>query len=49
MTLALWDKSVQFAKIKNKIDPKKFTKIEGELLEEARKIYHILLANNKKK
>jgi hypothetical protein len=43
MTLTKWQESVKIAKIKLKIDPKSFVKVQGELLREAQKIYAILL------
>lgn len=43
MSLATWDEAVKMAKIKLGMNPKSFTKIQGELLKESQKIYHILL------
>jgi hypothetical protein len=43
MTLSKWQDSVKVAKIKLGMDPKKFVKIQGQLLKEAQKVYSILL------
>ena len=43
MTLAKWDESVRLAKIQLGMNPKTFVKIQGKLLREAQKIYHLLL------
>jgi hypothetical protein len=43
MTLKKWDEAVKLAKIKLQMNPKKFTRIDGELLKEAQAIYSILL------
>ena len=43
MTLSKWQESVKIAKLKLKMDPKKFVKVTGELLKEAQKVYSILL------
>ncbi len=45
MTLSKWNESVRIAKIKLGLDPKRFTKIQGKLVKEARIIYSILLVN----
>jgi len=42
MTLAKWDESV-LAKIQLGMNPNTFVKIQGKLLKEAQKIYHLLL------
>lgn len=49
MTLNRWKESVKLAKIKMKLDPKKFIRIDGELLKEAQAIYTILLLNKSKR
>uniref|UniRef100_A0AB38ZM47 Uncharacterized protein n=1 Tax=Mantoniella tinhauana virus 1 TaxID=3111543 RepID=A0AB38ZM47_9VIRU len=49
MTIAAWKESVRIAKINLGMDPKKFTRVQGKLLEEAQAIYSILLLNNKLK
>jgi hypothetical protein len=43
MTLAKWDESVRLAKIQLRMNPNTFVKIQGKLLKEAQKIYHLLL------
>ena len=43
MTLAKWDESVRLAKIHLGMNPDTFVKIQGKLLKEAQKIYHLLL------
>ena len=46
-SLALWFESVRVAKMNLGKDPKEFMKIQGELLAEAQKVYHLLLLANK--
>jgi len=48
MTLKKWEQAVKLAKIKLKMNPKKFTRIDGELLKEAQAIYSILLISKSK-
>lgn len=45
MSLKRWEDSVNIAKIRLGLDPKKFTRIQGKLLKEAQRIYRILMLN----
>jgi len=46
MTLVKWDESVRLAKIRLGIKPDTFVKVQGKLLKEAQKIYHLLLLSD---
>ena len=48
MTLTKWIDSVKMAKIKLGLDPNKFTRIQGKLLQETQAIYSILLLKKSK-
>jgi uncharacterized Fe-S cluster-containing MiaB family protein len=43
MSLSKWEQAVKLAKIKQGIDPKKYTMIRGKLLKEAQAIYQLLI------
>lgn len=43
MTLKKWDQAVRLAKIKQGVDPNKYTMLRGKLLKEAQAIYQLLL------
>ena len=47
VSLALWFESIRVAKMNLGKDPKEFMKIQGKLLAEAQKVYHLLLLANK--
>lgn len=49
MTLKKWEEAVKLAKIKLKMNPKKFNRIDGKLLKEAQAIYSILLLQKSKR
>jgi len=45
MSLKRWEDAVKIAKIRQGLDPKGFTRIQGKLLKEAQTIYRILMMN----
>jgi hypothetical protein len=45
MTLKKWDQAVRLAKIKQGIDPNKYTMLRGKLLKESQAIYLLLTAS----
>jgi len=45
MSLKRWEDAVKIAKIRQGIDPKEFSRIQGKLLKEAQTIYRILMMN----